>query len=134
MRKYLNLKYKNLGRDLSGVDCYGLLYLIYKQELNIELPDFVSLQYQKEWYKQEQNVILDNIWSQWEQVSFPFKKFDALLFKFNSKLIVNHCGIYVGDGKFIHIYENTTSCINRLEGPWQTAFYKGYRYIGKSDS
>jgi len=127
MRKYINLPYKNLGRDFSGVDCYGLLYLIYKKELQIDLPDFVSLQYQKEWYKQNENVILDNIWNQWEQISAPFKKFDALLFKLNSKMIVNHCGVYVGDQKFIHVYEDSPSCINRLEGPWLTYFYKGYR-------
>jgi probable lipoprotein NlpC len=38
--KYLTLEYEASGRDLSGVDCWGLVYLIYSQELKVSLPRY----------------------------------------------------------------------------------------------
>ena len=43
--KYINLPYKHKGRDFSGIDCWGLVYLVYKEEKNILIPNFTELQY-----------------------------------------------------------------------------------------
>jgi hypothetical protein len=36
--RFVGLSYVDWGRDFNGVDCYGLLYLVYKEVLNIEIP------------------------------------------------------------------------------------------------
>ena len=127
MNKYIGLPYKNLGRDFDGVDCYGLFWLIYKEERGILLPDFTELLYDKEWYKTE-NHIVDNINELWTKVSV-YKKYDAMIF-FNSGSVANHIGTYVGDDKFIHITENSTSMISRLDGYWSSKIYEVIRYNG----
>lgn len=132
--KYIELPYKNLGRDFDGVDCFGLLYLIYRKERNISLPDYTELKYDKEWYKNE-NHILDNINDDWIEVSKPFKLYDALIF-YNigwKSQIANHIGMYIGEQKFLHILEDRSSTINRLDPYWSSKLFKGMRFVGKSN-
>lgn len=40
--KYIGIKYTNHGRGFSGVDCWGLVWLVYKNEFGIELPLWTS--------------------------------------------------------------------------------------------
>jgi len=128
--KYIGIPYKNLGRDFGGCDCYGLLYLIYYKELGIELPDYTELQYSKSWYKKE-NHILDNIDSKWIRVDdYNYSVFDALIFfGIGLTTIANHIGMYIENGKFIHIFEGHTSMINKLE-KFNNKLYGAMRYIG----
>lgn len=131
-KKYINIPYKYMGRDFDGVDCYGLMYIIYKYERKIELPDFLEIKYDKNWYKKGGNHVLDcrgSIKNTWDDVSEPYKMFDGLLFYLNSKKIVNHVGMYIGNGKFIHVHEGTNSCIERLDTKiWLSNLYSAIRY------
>jgi len=130
--EFIDLPYKNLGRDFDGVDCYGIVHLIYKTVKNITLPDFTELKYGIDWYKKGEDHILDNVGAMnkkyFDIVEFPYKPFDLLLFKVTNN-IVNHCGMYVGDMCFIHILENRTSMISRLDDRvWERKFYLAARY------
>ena len=126
--KYIGLKYKNLGRSFDGVDCFGLICLIYAEERNTILPDFTELRYSQDWYKEE-NHILDNIWTDWKEINSQYKIYDGLLFYNSSqKIVVNHIGIYIGNDKFLHIQENQTSMISRLDKFWTSKLYKGLRW------
>ena len=127
--KYIGLKYSNLGRDFSGVDCFGLIYLVYSQERKIILPDFTELKYNTDWSKKE-NYIVNNIWDDWIEVYQPYKLFDILLF-YNSpkKVVVNHAAIYINNDKILHILEeDTTSQISRLDKFWTSKLYKVLRF------
>lgn len=42
-KKYLRIPFKSGCRGFDGCDCGGLVWLIYKHELGIELPDWTDL-------------------------------------------------------------------------------------------
>jgi len=125
--KYIGIPYKNLGRDFSGVDCYGLLYLFYKNELGLEFPSFEELAYPKKWYKKGYNIINDNVPETVFKVEPPFQIFDGLVFFLNSKL-ANHTALYIGRNKILHVYEGISSMIEDLDIGWRRRLYCGYRH------
>jgi len=91
-KKYVGIPFKHLGRDRSGLDCYGLLIYYYKEEFGIEIPDWY---YSPQWSKEGCNYFMEN----YETIAFKVdtpRVHDVVLFYTDivSK-VVNHAGILV---------------------------------------
>ena len=132
--KYINIPYRNKGRDFNGVDCFGLIWLIYKSELEIDLPDFTELNYHKNWYEEKEEFILDNFRKyegiKWKKVDKPYKLFDALIFYNRCEgVIANHIGLFIGGNKFLHVNEKNSSQVDRLNRYWGKRLYNTVRLI-----
>lgn len=125
--KYIGLKYKCRGRGPDYYDCYGLCRIIYAEFKNINLPDFLDVPYKDEWYKNDNNYIVDNIMSNWIKVDKPYKRYDLIVLYNGTKVYPNHVGVWVNN-KILHIYEGTTSRIDRYEGYWESKFYCALRW------
>lgn len=128
--KYIGLPYKNLGRDFKGVDCFGLIYLIYLTERNILLPDFSCLNYQSDWYKEGESIILDNLWADWYDVKEPLL-YDCIVFYDTKKRIVNHIGMSIDTYRFIHITEGSYVMITKLNNFYISRIHRVLRYKGE---
>ena len=125
--KYMDISFKEKGRDLSGLDCYGLIYIFFKNELGIILPDFLEVKYHGDWSKKGEDHILENIPNTFNKVvDSEFKKFDLHLF-FDSTGIASHVGMNIGNGKFLHINEGSYSRISNL-GIYKRLLYGTLRY------
>uniref|UniRef100_A0A6M3LB33 Putative tail protein n=1 Tax=viral metagenome TaxID=1070528 RepID=A0A6M3LB33_9ZZZZ len=111
--KYIGLKYKHLGRDFSGVDCFGIVWLIFKGERDITLPDFTTLNYS------------DALtYKSFTKVKPPYKPFDCPIFlDGHTMTFANHIGVFITGDSFIHIEENTTSMISRLDDYYKSKLY-----------
>ena len=119
--KYIGLPYASNGRDESGIDCWGLVRLFYKQEYNIELPS-----YTEEYSGAYDTRILDmmDIYkNNWAQVQQP---------EVGSVIVFNilgepfHVGIYVGEDKFIHARDGMDSVVESVNSPRWTKRIEGY--------
>ena len=90
--RYLGIPYKHLGRDRSGIDCYGLLLLYFKEEFNIDLLDWW---YEADWSKKGANYFIERSAMMSQRVQSPLKH-DVVLFYTDIKnKVTNHAGIVV---------------------------------------
>jgi probable lipoprotein NlpC len=125
--KYIGLSYKERGRDFDGVDCYGIVYLIFKEEKGIELPDFLELNYQKNWSELGKNHILESITDDWIKVGEnDYRRFDVHIFQ-DAYGVAAHTGLNIGHGKFIHVLDQRPSDVGKLE-LWKRILHGTMRY------
>jgi cell wall-associated NlpC family hydrolase len=127
--KYINIPYVHLGRELKGADCWGIVWLMYKEEKGIILPD--NLTYKEFWYKgKDENNLLDGIegYTNKIEVSSPFNPFDVILFWNKDRSFVDHIGVMIELDRFIHSYRGKSSVADRYSGYWSSRFYKGLRW------
>lgn len=70
--KYLAIPYEDLGRDESGVDCWGGVCLVYAREFGIELPPMLE-HYDDPKDPQATRVVVDNLTSSddWREITQP---------------------------------------------------------------
>jgi len=108
VEKYIGVPFKEHGRDIKGVDCFGLILLIYK-ELGYKIDDY---QYKPDWFKGDYNLFLENYHKYAERIEKP-EPGDAILLSKNSES-PTHIGVYLGNGKFIHCLKKYGVIISRL--------------------
>lgn len=122
--KYIGLPYLENGRTETGVDCWGLARLFYKDQFNIDLPSYTD-EYdggQDPAIISAINTHIDN----WEQLDAP-NIGDLCLFNILGE--PTHVGIYVGDNKFLHSREGMDSVIESLDSTkWKNRFQGFYKY------
>ena len=110
----IGTRYRYGGMSESGFDCSGFVCYVYQNALGKKLPHSAL--------KQSRYVKIYDL----EELD----KGDLVFFDTSGRGKINHCGIYLGEGKFIHassgkVYSVTTSDLTK-------GFYKkAFRWGGK---
>jgi len=123
--RYLGIPYKNMGRTLEGLDCYGLILSIYK-DAGIELVDIDT--YPADWALTDGNHVssfIEDYSKAWITVSTPVL-LDVVGFK-NSKGIFNHAGIMLNSSKVINTCRAGTVILD-IFGPLKDKVVGYYRH------
>lgn len=101
------------GLDRNGIDCSGFVYTTFRRKFNHKLPRTVSSQ-----ARLGQTVTLDRI-----------QPGDLLFFRTGRAR--RHVGIYVEDGKFLHVSASEGVVLSSLDEPyWASNFWKAQRLTG----
>lgn len=138
IEKYIGIPYLELGREKNGVDCYGLCYQIYKNELGIEIPDYFGTGFQdlidenaKKKLKEElQNFILDESEKEWIEVPLSeAKEFDLVLFNICGYIV--HIGIMISKDSMLHSFNGMDCVIEKLGQKWTGRVHKLVRHKSK---
>lgn len=125
--KYLLARYKQGGRVLPDVDCYGLVLEFFKNELKINLP-------------LEQSVTDVSQAPEGEKNFKKFVKYDEITEKnlnrdkiylcgfYTKNNFLAHCGIVINN-KILHINKNgavlqSISAIKRIYSLWSLKYYE----------
>ena len=97
--KYIGMKYTLGSRGPNEVDCWGLLYLIYRREFHIELPEFPGIALAD--LMVIRNQLREAIQTDWVEVEKPF---DGAAVAMSQRATLHHVGIYVRSdgGKVLH--------------------------------
>jgi len=113
-KSYMGTRHKMGGTSYKGLDCSGLIMVSFARH-GIKLPRVSS----------EQGRYGRQVWS-----VKKLKKGDLLFFhmNWNRKRLVNHVGLYLGNGRFIHVSSSKGCVISSLDSPvWQEGFLFGTR-------
>jgi len=120
--KYIGIPYKEKGRDIAGVDCWGLVRLIYKNEFNIDLPSFAEEYHNTTTVSEAISAHIEG----WEQVT-ELKVGDSILFRIVGE--PTHIGVYIGNDKFIHTRRKSGTVVESLNSiNWRSRIVGYYKY------
>jgi len=122
--KYIGIPYKDYGRDETGIDCWGLVCLVYKQEFNIELPTFDS-SYHVDDRKQLHQLIAQHRES-WTQLDAP-KPGCVVLFKILGS--ESHVGIAISATQFLHARDGYDASVESFDSTnWRSRIVGYFEY------
>ena len=119
------------GRDPRiGLDCWGLVLEVFRRA-GVTLPDYQIGCHQTEAIGVAvEGERLKGRWRHWHAFDAPAPSVIAI--RFNSPLLVNHTGVYIGGGRFIHTRELTGVAIERVDAPsWRHRIEGFYTPEGK---
>ncbi len=119
---FIGIPFVDKGDGFNGADCFGLVRLYYKDVMNIKLfkPDSSAFN-----SKSVLREFLEETSRNWNKVSEPqINDVVAMAHDPRHPKIVQHFGIYIGNGKMIHTLEKVGSHIVKLRD--YKYFIKGY--------
>ncbi len=123
--RYVGIPYVSKGRTYDGCDCWGLLRLVYLEQLGVELPSYADDNADAAEVSETRRVV-EAKRDSWERVAIP-RPGDAVLMKIHGEPV--HVGVYIGDGEMLHVRGGANACVQRLSAPfWRQAFEGFYRY------
>ena len=125
--KYLLARYKQGGRTLPDVDCYGLVLEFFKNELNINLPLEQSITDISQAPEGEKNFKKIVKYAEVTEKNLERDKIYLCGFYTKNNFLA-HCGIVI-DKKILHINKNgavlqSIGTIKRIYNLWSLKFYE----------
>ncbi len=114
-----------MGRDINGLDCWGLVRMIYKDQFDIELPSYVD-QYNADDTHSSLAELIAISKESWTKTDNPVVG-DVLLLRAEGSL--SHVGVVISPTHFIHVIEDINVAIERYDqGKWKNRLEGAYRY------
>jgi cell wall-associated NlpC family hydrolase len=103
--KYIGLKFVDKGRSIEGLDCWGLVRLVMKEEKGIELETYGDIS-ATALMMVTRKIMNDSDADPWIKVTTP-QAFDVVVMRGNPL----HVGIMLSDKLLLHIEEATASVL-----------------------
>lgn len=117
--KYQQIPFIDGGRNYTACDCWGLIRLIYIEELNIKLPSYGDIS-AFDLIKVARKITKgaeENIWSPVDSKKEGLKKFDICLMAEPGKSVLMHVGLVINANTIIHTEEGVGVLCQRLFDP-----------------
>lgn len=124
LQDLIGIPYLKGGRNIKGVDCYGLVKLYYKNILDIDIPETKIMP------EQSRRIMinyLNELAINWDTHQEP-KKHDVVAFCYDPKhpKIVTHFGIMIDNKKVLHCLGKINSHIDDIDSPRIKPFIKAF--------
>lgn len=146
IEKYLGIPYRLGGRGFDGADCIGLIWLYYRTEHGITLPDSDGKPLDEAWRKdpQARRRYAQGITQGAQKAGLSDISWGALedgdILAFCKRPSedktdenIAYLGIHIGHRRMLTITENVaTTHIVRLTEAWKDRFVKGFRCLPQS--
>jgi cell wall-associated NlpC family hydrolase len=122
--EYVGIPFREHGRDRAGVDCWGVLWLTYREKFNIELPDYITQYDDTNDAVHLGGLIRRYLPIGWREISVGKEKpGDGILLRVCGQPM--HIGVVIGNGRMLHVHKG----INVVIESYKSAIWKN-RVIG----
>lgn len=126
--KYIGIPYVVAGRSLErdgGLDCWGLVRVIFQDLFNFELPAYESINTHLSVNQASEMLVNTPLYKNCEEV-LEVQEGDLLLFNIVGNPL--HIGYALSSTHMIHADRKTGSTVENFRGKkWRTRLYKIYR-------
>lgn len=103
INRYINIPFVDGGRDHSGVDCWGLVQLVYQQELGIDLPSYAEIS-AHDLINVARKITVGKDGETWQNVEpDAIQPFDVCVMRFFGRKSIGHVGLVVDRKTIFHI-------------------------------
>ena len=128
LRSYIGIPFKDKGRDRSGLDCWGLLRLIYRDQLKIALPSYTFAYDKTDPGCGVGHLIEKNISHEWVPVPAGEEKpGDGILLRIQGEPM--HVAVVVGRGEMIHVMKGLDVTVEKYRSnTWKHRVMGFYRH------
>lgn len=99
-QQYVGTPFVEKGRDAKGLDCWGLVRLVYMQERKILLPDYLELYESTNDRELLSEIISTESGAHWEAVVDSPQPFDVAILKMMG--VPMHVGVVTKPNHIIH--------------------------------
>lgn len=123
----IGIPFADGGRSASGVDCWGLVMLVYGR-LGVTLPDYRISAFASE----QIGRTIDRDKAQWRSVDAP-EPGDVILMSLDAALpgVLTHCAVFIGGDRAVHALDRVGVHVFRIDGPlWRNKIEGFYRWTG----
>lgn len=111
--RFIGIPYVEHGRDYAGADCWGIVYLFYRDVLDRAIPAYSAEMYARDFHHRDIGALIERERAlHWMQVTAPDHGDVALM---RTGRAESHVGIYVAGGRILHSEGEPGSCIVRAD-------------------
>jgi probable lipoprotein NlpC len=126
--RFVGLRFAEFGRDRDGCDCWGLACLVYREELQISLPDYLGYSSVDEHAEIAALVAGATAMPLWIPVTGRAMAFDIAVFRRGR--LDTHIGIVVQHGLMLHAAGEDCAKVESYEGgAWKHRLTGVYRHV-----
>jgi cell wall-associated NlpC family hydrolase len=116
----IGIPYVSKGSSLSGVDCWGLVWLYHQKVLGREVPRYANGYDEAE--SDQASAMIQAGWLDWEKIALGTERQgDVLAFRGLRTSAAIHCGVVVAPGQFLHCLRGRATCLEKYDrGLWKS--------------
>ena len=123
MKQYIQIPYADKGRTPAGVDCWGLVRLIYRNEFGVDLPSYADRYPSAQEIREASKVVVEER-LEWEDVESGSEiPGDLVILRLAG--FPTHVGVVIDPLRklFIHVMKGSDSVIERYTSVvWRNRF------------
>lgn len=132
----LGTPFRAKGRDWRGVDCWGLVYLAYRELRGVDLPTYADDYAERDLRgSRALGGLVAREAESWRLVRAAGEPsgaediLDVVVLRLGGRPV--HVGLYLGEGRFLHAEEKIGVVVERLASPmWARRLEGIYRRAG----
>jgi cell wall-associated NlpC family hydrolase len=128
--KYIGIPFADHGSDHSGCDCWGLVHLVYREVLGIEMPNLGD-RYSDAYAHGEVHALVESVADEsWnvDVTNAQWKPLDVMVFKRCG--VEAHVGLYLRRGEMLHVVDGMAAAEERYNtAKWGRRLSRVLRHV-----